>query len=276
MEHIKELTIPIDASYSLIPIFAKQGDFNSRYFHVTLTEGGRALTANEIGTVSKAAIGIKRSRDRESKCFSATYNNDGTFTLPLPSFATEYANDNVKCDLMVWASANGVSKLIRSACVVVHVQEAGCSDVDISKDENVDLLSSLIEQVQNVETTILDAEEKRASAEAGRVSAENTRNSNEQARATAESNRATAETARATAERGRATAEQGRATAEAERVTAEAGRVSEYTQIMNSLGDSLENINGAAESAEIIEEIYSQMNVVIYFNAEGRPCYKRK
>ncbi len=100
MDYIKEISLPIDKPYNRVPVFAKQGDYNSRFLHVTLTENDEAIATSAIGTVTRVAVGVARRKDRGSKCFAATYNNDGTFTLPLPAYATEYANDDVTLDLI--------------------------------------------------------------------------------------------------------------------------------------------------------------------------------
>lgn len=135
MEYIKEISLPIDKPYNRVPVFAKQGDYNSRFLHVSLTKNDEILTATDIGNVTNVAIGVKRRMDRGCKCFRATYNNDGTFTLPLPSYATKYANDDVTIDLMIWAKVGEENKLLRSASVLIHIEASGCLDETISNDD---------------------------------------------------------------------------------------------------------------------------------------------
>ena len=134
MDYVKEITIPIDRPYNKAAVFAKQGDANSRFFLVRLTKCDRPITPEEIGDVSLVAIGVRRSYDNKRKCFAGEYNGDGTFFLPLPHFATEIADDDVYCDIMVFSSGEaspcgcpkGESKdsVIRSAAVVVHIEPA--------------------------------------------------------------------------------------------------------------------------------------------------------
>lgn len=272
MEYVKEISLPIDKPYNRVPVFAKQGDYNSRFLHVTLTENDEAIATSAIGTVTRVAVGVARRKDRGSKCFAATYNNDGTFTLPLPAYATEYANDDVTLDLMVWTVVGEETQLLRSAAVVVHVEKSGYSGEEVSDDENRDILSQLISEVQTLETTVSTAEAGRVEAEQARESAEENRIAAETARATAEQSRATAEQSRVTAESGRVTAEQSRVTAENSRVAAEQQRAEDYAELQTELGDAIDNINAAAENAQIVQEIASKMQMAFYYDDEGYPC----
>ena len=272
MEYVKEISLPIDKPYNRVPVFAKQGDYNSRFLHVTLTENDEAIATSAIGTVTRVAVGVARRKDRGSKCFAATYNNDGTFTLPLPAYATEYANDDVTLDLMVWTVVGKETQLLRSAAVVVHVEKSGYSGEEVSDDENRDILSQLISEVQTLETTVSTAEAARVAAEQARNSAEEGRIAAETARATAEQGRATAEQDRVTAESGRVTAEQSRVTAENSRVTAEQQRAEDYAELQTKLGDAIDNINAATENAQIVQEIASKMQMAFYYDDEGYPC----
>ena len=216
MEYVKEISLPIDKPYNRVPVFAKQGDYNSRFLHVTLTENDEAIATSAIGTVTRVAVGVARRKDRGSKCFAATYNNDGTFTLPLPAYATEYANDDVTLDLMVWTVVGKETQLLRSAAVVVHVEKSGYSGEEVSDDENRDILSQLISEVQTLETTV--------------------------------------------------------STAEAARVAAEQQRAEDYAELQTKLGDAIDNINAAAENAQIVQEIASKMQMAFYYDDEGYPC----
>lgn len=272
MEYIKEISLPIDRPYNRVPVFAKQGDYNSRFLLVTLTKDEKAVTTSDIGTVTRVAVGVARRKDRGSKCFTATYNNNGTFTLPLPGYATEYANDDVTIDLMVWTTDGEETKLLRSAAVVVHVEASGYSGEEASDDENRDILSQLIAEVQTLKTSIEEAEEARVEAEASRVEAEAARVSAEAARAAAETARASAESKRETAEASRIAAENSRVEAEASRVTAEAERAAEYEEIQSEFGEAIQNINSAAENAEIVQAIAAKMQATMYYDDEGYLC----
>lgn len=272
MEYVKEISLPIDKPYNRVPVFAKQGDYNSRFLHVTLTENDEAIATSAIGTVTRVAVGVARRKDRGSKCFAATYNNDGTFTLPLPAYATEYANDDVTLDLMVWTVVGEETQLLRSAAVVVHVEKSGYSGEEVSDDENRDILSQLIAEVQELNTTVITAEAGRVEAEQERVTAETARVNAEQQRASAETARANAESSRASAESGRVTAEQGRVTAEQQRVAAEQQRATDYAALQEELGDSIENINSAAEAAETVQEIAASIELPLYYDEEGYVC----
>ena len=108
------------------------------------------------------------------------------------------------------------------------------------------------------------------------MSAEQARVNAESARASAEATRASNEATRQSNEQSRQTAETGRATAESSRVSAEKNRVTEYDAIKEEWQEAIDNINEATEKAAFIQEIYEKMNVLIYFDEDGRPCWETK
>lgn len=143
MEYTQSISVPVDKLYSRIPIFAKQGDYNSRYFLVTLTRNGQKITPTEIGAVQKVVIGITR-KDGQAKAFGGTYNSaDGTLTLPLPKWAVERGKDTLRCDAMIYGTKNGESQLLRSASFTVNVDASGFTGDDISEDEK-DIIAEII------------------------------------------------------------------------------------------------------------------------------------
>ena len=152
MEYVKSLNLPIDQAYLRIPIFCKQSDYNSRYFQIKLTRGGEIVNAESLGTVTKVAIGIRRP-DGTANGFLGTYEN-GMFTLPLPVWGVEIAGE-IKCDVMVWGKKDGgESYLLRSAVFVVSVEQSAYAEDDAEKDESVDILKDLIDQVDGLESDI--------------------------------------------------------------------------------------------------------------------------
>lgn len=249
MEYVKSLNLPIDQAYLRIPIFCKQSDYNSRYFQVKLTRGGEIVNAESLGAVTKVAIGIRRP-DGTANGFLGTYEN-GMFTLPLPVWGVEIAGE-IKCDVMVWGKKDGgESYLLRSAVFVVSVERSAYAEDDAEKDESVDILTDLIDQVEGLESDIQEAEEDRAAAEQGRVAAETARVEAEDGRVKAENARAAAESARVSAEAARAAAETERASAETSRVNAEKSRVTAETGRVNAenLREGNEDARKAAENA---------------------------
>ncbi len=242
MEYVKSLNLPIDQAYLRIPLFCKQSDYNSRYFQIKLTRGGEIVNAELLGTVTKVAIGIRRP-DGTANGFLGTYEN-GVFTLPLPVWGVEIAGE-IKCDVMVWGKKDGgESYLLRSAVFVVSVERSAYAEDDAEKDESVDILTDLIDQVEGLESDIQEAEADRVVAEQGRVAAETARVEAEDGRVEAENARAEAETARASAEAARAAAETARVNAEKSRVTAETDRVN-----AENLREGNEDARKAAETA---------------------------
>ena len=242
MEYVKSLNLPIDQAYLRIPLFCKQSDYNSRYFQVKLTRGSEIVNAESLGAITKVAIGIRRP-DGTANGFLGTYEN-GVFTLPLPVWGVEIAGE-IKCDVMVWGKKDGgESYLLRSAVFVVSVERSAYAEDDAEKDESVDILTDLIDQVEGLESDIQEAEADRVVAEQGRVAAETARVEAEDGRVEAENARAEAETARASAEAARAAAETARVNAEKSRVTAETDRVN-----AENLREGNEDARKAAETA---------------------------
>lgn len=144
------------------------------------------------------------------------------------------------------------------------------------------------------ETTRGNQEANRQAAETARAAAESQRATNETARNTAEAARAQAETERATAEAGRSAAEQARASAEnsraaaetsrasaedtrqtqeADRQAAETARAAEYASFMETYGEAYKLLREAAASAAEIKNIYSKMQITLFFDETGGICY---
>ena len=170
MGYIKEIQIPIDNPYKKVPIHAKQNDYNSRFFHVILTNNGENLTAADLGTVEKVAIGITRG-DGKQKAFKGEYIvSDCSFSLPLPQWGLERANDTIKCDVMIWGkNANGEDYLIRSALVSVFVEKSAFNSDTIEDAESFDILKDLIEKAEYCHTEVLKSQQI---VEAAQTSAE--------------------------------------------------------------------------------------------------------
>lgn len=133
---------------------------------------------------------------------------------------------------------------------------------------------------QQAETLRAQEESQRAANETARNTAEAARAQAETERATAEADRSKAEQERASAENLRATAETSRATAEdtrenqeADRQAAEAARAAEYASFMETYGDAYKLLNEAAASAAEIKNIYSKMQITLYFDETGGICY---
>lgn len=257
MEHKVELYVPIDKPYYIAPILAKQGDYNSRYFLIHLTEFGENIPAAAFGTVSKVAIGITRV-DGQKQAFDGNFLSDGSLSLPLPLWAVERSGSIFVDAMVIGIKASGESYTIRSAAVNVYVQASGyCGDESLSQDGTTDLLTSLVNSVKELDAAITEAEAARVSAEDMRAIAEAARMDAEGERVTAEAARISAEAERVAAEGFRASAEESRECAESERVTAEAVRI------------SAEEERVAAEAERV-----AAARVLIYFDTDGYPCWE--
>ncbi len=169
MVYVKSIELPVDNLYRKIPIFAKQSDYNSRYFSVKLTEKGEALTPSAFGTVSEVAIGITRG-DKQKKAFRGEYDTaTGVLTLPLPKWAVEVAGDKIEIDAMVSGTKGGKTYFLRSASAELYVQAAAYGEEDAEQDESVELLTGLIADVVALDTQVSTAEAAREAAEAERA-----------------------------------------------------------------------------------------------------------
>lgn len=277
MQYIKELKVPIDKPRLNIPVFAKQSDYNSRYFKITLTKGDTPLTSTDIGTVTSVAIGIKRG-DGLSKAYAGEYS-DGVFTLPLPKWAVERPNDTIACDVMVWSGSGDNMQLIRSALIEVQVQAAGMGDDDISKDDDYDILTELILQVTQLDQTVTQHEAERQSNEAEREKNEQGRITAEEGRVKAEQGRVTAENTRQSNETTRQNNESTRQSNESTRESNESQRESEFSTLKGEMEDIIDNAEQVADLAEQVaadteqvKEIAAQMQIAFYYDEEGYPC----
>lgn len=72
------------------------------------------------------------------------------------------------------------------------------------------------------------------------------------------------------------TAEASRVAAENERRTAENERIARYDDLADRLDEDLTNIENVASNAAIAKEVYDKMNLLIYFDTNGRPCWQKK
>ncbi len=261
MEYKEILNLPIDRpadrpavglghkSTDVKPIFAKQEDFNSRFFLVTLTDNGVQIPYAKYGTVTKVGIGVARG-DGQSKAFLGVDNGDGTFTLPLDAWAVEIPDEFILCDAMVWgAKEDGTNYLIRSASFRVYVQASGAKYTDIMDGKTYDLLSKLLQDLREFENESTEAENGRVEAEQSRVEAEDERRTAEEQRAAAEEERKASDNKRIEAEQSRVEAEEKRAEAETARVEAEQARSASETS-----REEAENARDEAENARIETE----------------------
>lgn len=272
-EIIRELEIDVARENIFAAILAKQYDKATRYILATITNLGVVMSID-----SKSIITINFERphtdDEDSSNYQAAFSGsvvDGKVKVPLPYWALERDGD-VRADISMNIGDNRLSTLE----FIIRVQPAAYDGNAITDDENYDVLTGLILQVQSLNSTVTSAETARNNAESARVSAESARVTAENARASAENTRKSNETARKNAESARASAETGRVNAEKSRVAAETKRQQDYDTLTASIQESIENINQAAANAAIVKEIAATMQMTFFFDDEGYPCYEDK
>lgn len=292
-------------------IIAKQYDVNSRFLIVTINENGEKYTvpatasvsinclrpdgqsnsyageANDDGTVTVPIPAWALQLDGNVEC-DITVADDVSvlktlkFTVEVQEAVaddTEISEDEYTLWQEILMNAREAEESAENAATAATTAQQA-AETAVNRVNTLETNVTVAEEARiAAEQQRAQAEQSRATAESGRVSAEqervtaeNARVNAEQQRASAETARASAESSRASAESGRTTAEQGRVTAEAARVAAEQQRATDYAALQEELGDSIENINNAAQSAEIVQEIAAQMGIAFYYDEQGYVC----
>lgn len=246
---VKNLRLPtvdyLNAPTQVIPV--QQGDTNSRFFEITLYDdrGTIPLSVYTKAVLNGATpIGVVLTSQCEIQGSKVVCKFGG-------GLSTECGR--VPCNITLYNTDNSEQLTSQTFYVIVYPSQA--ENVITENNEDYNQLQVLMKEIANLESQITVAEQARVTAEATRASNEATRQSNEQSRQTAET---------------------GRATAESSRVSAEKNRVTEYDAIKEEWQEAIDNINEATEKAAFIQEIYEKMNVLIYFDEDGRPCWETK
>ena len=267
---VKNLRLPtvdyLNAPTQVIPV--QQGDTNSRFFEITLYDdrGTIPLSVYTKAVLNGATpIGVVLTSQCEIQGSKVVCKFGG-------GLSTECGR--VPCNITLYNTDNSEQLTSQTFYVIVYPSQA--ENVITENNEDYNQLQVLMKEIANLESQITVAEQARVTAENGRVSAEQARVNAESARASAEATRASNEATRQSNEQSRQTAETGRATAESSRVSAEKNRVTEYDAIKEEWQEAIDNINEATEKAAFIQEIYGKMNVLIYFDEDGRPCWETK
>lgn len=141
---IQEIKVELSKPNFFQAIVAKQYDSGSRFLKVNFVHENEKIS---IEGPAEVCINAKRS-DGEKKSFEGQVNDDGTATVPLAYWMLELVG-TVNCDISV---LSGESRLTTTN-FILEVEEASNIPGDVSKDENYDVLLSLIERVEKVEKT---------------------------------------------------------------------------------------------------------------------------
>ncbi len=138
---IQEINLEVAKPNLFQAIVAKQNDYGSRFLKVTFVNNGEKIN---IDSTLTATINAERP-DGLSKRFEAVVENDGTVTAPLTGWMLELQGI-VNCDISIMTADGRLTTTDFS----INVNEAACSDEDISDDENTDVLTDLINQLDTM------------------------------------------------------------------------------------------------------------------------------
>ena len=139
---VQEINLEVAKPNLFQAIVAKQNDYGSRFLKVTFVNSGEKI---HIEPTLTATINAERP-DGLSKRFEAVVNDDGTVTAPLVGWMLELQG-LVNCDISVMTEDGRLTTTDFS----INVNEAACSDSDISADEDYDILKELIVKVEKME-----------------------------------------------------------------------------------------------------------------------------
>ena len=139
---VQEINLEVAKPNLFQAIVAKQNDYNSRFLKVTFVNNGEKIN---IDATLTATINAERP-DGASKRFEAVVNDDGTVTAPLVGWMLELQGF-VNCDISVMTEDGRLTTTDFS----INVNEAACSDGDISDDDDYDILKELIIKVEKME-----------------------------------------------------------------------------------------------------------------------------
>jgi hypothetical protein len=142
---VQEINLEVAKPNLFQAIVAKQNDYNSRFLKVTFVNNGEKIN---IDSTLTATINAERP-DGASKRFDAVVNDDGTVTAPLTGWMLELQG-LVSCDISVLTDEGKLTTTDFS----INVNEAACSDEDISNDDNYDILQELIIKVETLEENL--------------------------------------------------------------------------------------------------------------------------
>lgn len=121
-------------------IVAKQYDSHSRFLKVQLLNDTVKLNINKDATVTINA----RRPDGSSNSFLGSINDDGTLLLPISNWMLEQSG-TLRCDVSVVSGEEKLSSTLFS----IEVESSANPGDNISDDEQYDLLTELLLQVNN-------------------------------------------------------------------------------------------------------------------------------
>lgn len=215
-------------------VWAKQYDSNTRYIKVTVVNGDEVISVPTTATVT---INARRDYDDAQNAFVGEVNSDGTLLLPI-AYWMVYYEGTVNCDISIYDDGR-----LSSLSFKLKVQEAATEPTEIIPDEDKDIVTDLIEQVQDakadLDVAIANAETATEAANTATEAAEG---------ATASANIATENAVNAANNASSAAADAEAATEESEAATSAC-----LTAIQNAV-NATESANTAAENAQRVAD----------------------
>ena len=154
---VKPITVEVSKPNVFQAIAAKQNDSNSRFLKVTFVNEGEKI---DIPSSAKVTINAERN-DGQSDSFFGAVNDDGTAIVPIHSWILELPG-YVDCDVSIIEED---SKLTCTTFSLL-VEEASHDSEDISDDEQYDVLTELINQVNTDKSMVANAIVNTASGKA--------------------------------------------------------------------------------------------------------------
>lgn len=203
---IKELTLDVVRDNDGCTVAARQNDVGSRFIRAYITADRHRV---ELDKSMGAVINACRP-DGEKNGFVGEIDVDGAVTVPISPWMLKVFG-SVKCDISIFDG----SERLTTMPFYVSVEESLYDGEGIEAEEEYTLLSSLIEELQEIR----GAEEERVYAETVRENAEAVRETNEAVRISAENERDNAEGVRELSEGARENAEALRVLSESVRTT---------------------------------------------------------
>lgn len=145
---VKSIVIDVAKKNKIQKIIAKQKDNKTRFVNATITNEGKQIIVN-----SNAIVCVNGLReDGERKSFQGEVNENGTVTVPITYWMLELEG-LVECDISIM----GVDEeMLTTTSFKISVEKTSRADDEISKDENYDLLLSLIKNVTNIKAETVD------------------------------------------------------------------------------------------------------------------------
>ena len=229
---ITDITLELTGDERLYMVSAKQGDKQTRYVRITLTNNGKVFM---IPTGYILIANIKKP-DKHF-CYNECKVEDNKVLVELTNQALAAAG-TAHCDIEIRDEQN--TYVLSSQAFTIEIEETNRNDAAIESCNEITVLEEKVQRyIDNIIQTkqeFLSTEAAMKIAEEARASAEDERNNSEAQRRRSEKERETSEAARQQrfqtlqeAEEGRASAEVGRNNAEAQRKKSEKERETSET-----------------------------------------------